>query len=75
AKSANKRKNKKFATEPEELPQLLDSIGHTGGPVELAGVQTDIPFELANIYDSEIESAAQAAYQRDYMMFGFKSWG
>jgi hypothetical protein len=53
----------------------LDSIGHTGGPVELAGVQTDIPFELANIYDSEIESAAQAAYQRDYMMFGFKSWG
>jgi hypothetical protein len=58
-----------------ELPQLLDSIGHTGGPFELAGGQTDIPFELANIYDSEIESAAQAAYQRDYMMFGFKSWG
>ena len=58
-----------------ELPQLLDSIGHTGGPVALAGVHTDIPFELASIYDSEIESAAQAAYQRDYMMFGFKSWG
>ena len=57
-----------------ELTQLLDSIGHTGWPVALAGVQTDIPFELASIYDSEIESAAQAVYQRNYMMFGFKSW-
>ena len=58
-----------------ELPQLLDSIGYTGWPVALAWGQTDILFELARIYDSEIQSAAQAAYQRDYMMLGFKSWG
>jgi len=57
-----------------ELPKLFYSVGHTGWPVALAGVQTDISFELASIYDSEIESAAQAAYQRNYMMFGFKSW-
>ena len=57
-----------------ELPQLLDSIGHTGWPVALAGIQTDILFELASIYGSEIESAAQAAHQRNYMMFEFKSW-
>ncbi|MDB4197314.1 hypothetical protein N9777_03380 [Ascidiaceihabitans sp.] len=56
-----------------ELPQLLESIGYTGWPVALAGVQTDILFEIARIYDSEIQSAAQAAYQRDYMMLGFKS--
>jgi hypothetical protein len=29
---------------------------------------------LADIYDEEIEKAAQNAYQRDYMMFGFDSW-
>ena len=41
-----------------ELPQLLDSIGYTGWPVALAWGQTDILFELARIYDSEIQSAA-----------------
>ena len=58
-----------------ELQQLLDPIAYTGWPVALAGVQTDIPFEIVRIYDSEIQSAAKAAYQRDYMMLGFKSWG
>lgn len=32
------------------------------------------PFALADIYDDRIEKAARAAYQRDYMMFGFDRW-
>lgn len=56
-----------------ELPQLLEQIGHQG-PIALGENQDDAPFMLAEIYDSEIEKAAQSAYQRDYMMFGFDSW-
>jgi hypothetical protein len=25
--------------------------------------------------EAEVESAVQDAYQRDYLMFGFESWG
>ena len=32
------------------------------------------PMPLAEIYDAEIEAAVKAAYQRDYMMFGFSAW-
>lgn len=32
------------------------------------------PFGLEDIYDASIERAARAAYQRDYMMFGFGTW-
>ena len=56
-----------------ELPQLLAQVGHSGD-VELGSIDLDVPFELADIYDAEIEKAAQSAYQRDYMMFGFDSW-
>ncbi|MEH6836864.1 MULTISPECIES: nodulation protein NodH [Falsihalocynthiibacter] len=34
----------------------------------------DSPYSLDDIYDSEIETAAQEAYQRDYMTFGFSAW-
>ena len=56
-----------------ELPQLLAQVGHSCD-VELGSIDLDVPFELADIYDAEIEKAAQSAYQRDYMMFGFDSW-
>jgi LPS sulfotransferase NodH len=56
-----------------ELPQMLAQIGHEN-PVELGPTDPDEPFALADIYDEEIEKAAQNAYQRDYMMFGFDSW-
>ena len=36
--------------------------------------QNDSPYTLADIYDEEVEDAVRAAYQRDYMMFGFKPW-
>ncbi|MGG7645373.1 nodulation protein NodH [Rhodovulum sp. YNF3179] len=32
------------------------------------------PVTLADIYDTRLEAAARAAYQRDYMMFGFGAW-
>jgi LPS sulfotransferase NodH len=56
-----------------ELSQLLVQIGHEGG-IDLAARAPDLPFSLDDIYDEQIETAAQNAYQRDYMMFGFDSW-
>lgn len=56
-----------------ELPQLLAQIGHNG-TVDLDPLLPDLPFDLIDIYDDEIEALAQSAYQRDYMMFGFDSW-
>ena len=41
----------------------------------LTGVDRVEMAYLSEIYDAEIEAAAQSAYQRDYMMFGFDSWG
>ncbi|MBT8460289.1 MAG: sulfotransferase [Boseongicola sp.] len=32
------------------------------------------PFELAEIHDEKLEKAVRAAYQRDFMMFGFDRW-
>ncbi len=40
----------------------------------IADATKDTPFDLADIYDSDVESAGRAAYQRDYMMFGYKAW-
>lgn len=41
---------------------------------ECEEVNEDTPFSLDDIYDSEIETAAQEAYHRDYMTFGFSAW-
>ena len=43
-------------------------------PPEIEAAQPDAPFTLADIYDEEIEAAAQAAYGRDYATFGFGNW-
>jgi hypothetical protein len=56
-----------------DLAQLAASVGITGSPVATTRPQT-APFELADIYDAEIEGLASDAYQRDYMIFGFKEW-
>jgi hypothetical protein len=57
-----------------ELSQLLAQLGHNT-LVDLGKTNADSSFDLSEIYDTEIEAAAQSAYQRDYMMFGFDSWG
>jgi LPS sulfotransferase NodH len=55
------------------LPALAMQLGHANPP-EIEAAQVDAPFTLADIYDEEIEAAAQAAYGRDYATFGFGNW-
>ncbi|WP_417245207.1 nodulation protein NodH [Celeribacter sp.] len=57
----------------DDLAYLADALGVT--PPEIVAEPEDAPFALADIYDGEVEEAVKAAYQRDYMTFGFKPWG
>jgi LPS sulfotransferase NodH len=57
----------------QELGDLARSFGKTRVP-EIRSASHDSPYELAEIYDDEIEALAAAAYQRDYMTFGFGNW-
>lgn len=34
----------------------------------------EAPVALADYHDDEVEAAVRAAYQRDYMMYGFRPW-
>lgn len=56
------------------LPALAMQVGHPAPP-DPESVPNKAPFGLAQIYDEEIEALAQDAYQRDYLMFGFDTWG
>ena len=56
-----------------ELQEIAQAVGRADAP-ELGASQPDQPFELAMIYDDEIEKLAAEAYQRDYVMFGFARW-
>ena len=38
------------------------------------GFATDLPFALADVQNDAIDAAIRAAYQRDFMMFGFDRW-
>ena len=55
----------------EDLSFLAARTG-TSMPI-VEEVAEDAPFALADIYNDEVESAVRAAYQRDYMMFGFEA--
>lgn len=55
-----------------DLPALVERFGVAAPAVPEA--EPTGPFPLAEIYDAKIENAARAAYQRDYMMFGFGAW-
>lgn len=54
------------------LGQIADLIGRDRPPVAPAVDLSPVP--LAEIYDAQIEEAAKATYQKDYMMFGFGPW-
>ncbi|MDW4498003.1 nodulation protein NodH [Sulfitobacter sp. D35] len=56
-----------------DLPRLADSVGLASVPPPGPAVK-DMPFAFEDVYDDAIESAAQRAYRRDYMMFGFERW-
>jgi hypothetical protein len=60
----------------ESLTEDLDRLGASVGVSAIAvpAQRDDGPYTLADIYDEEVEDAVRAAYQRDYMMFGFKPW-
>jgi hypothetical protein len=34
----------------------------------------DFPYALDEIYNADVETAVRSAYQKDYMVFGFKDW-
>lgn len=55
---------------------LRDLAGDAGiDPPPLRGAfQVAAPFPLAEVRDQAIDKAAQAAYRRDFMMFGFSRW-
>lgn len=55
-----------LAQELPRLPGAKESI--------LAKPAQDTPFALEDIYDADVETAVRGAYQKDYMIFGFKSW-
>lgn len=57
----------------EDLSHLAANLGIK--PALVVDEPEDAPYTLAEIYDAEVEEAVKAAYQRDYMMFGFKPWG
>jgi LPS sulfotransferase NodH len=58
---------------PTALPGLARQMGHTQVP-EIGRSGPETPIALADIYDPAIEAAAQDAYQRDYLLFGFDRW-
>mmetsp|Transcript_17998 Transcript_17998/g.27403 ORF Transcript_17998/g.27403 Transcript_17998/m.27403 type:complete len:476 (-) Transcript_17998:5867-7294(-) len=60
-------------TVAHELAELAASVG-LGSVPELPKSAVDSPYQLADIYDAEIERLARAAYARDYLMFGFGDW-
>ena len=58
----------------EMLPILAISAGVEAPQIPDLTPEDPLFFNLADIYDAEVEDAVQDAYQRDYLMFGFESW-
>lgn len=56
-----------------QLGALAHQVGYSGAFAPMpAG--PDLPFDLADIYDDEVEALASEVYRRDYLMFGFDRW-
>lgn len=56
-------------------PELANFAARAGAePPALPESSREGRIPLASIYDANVERAARAAYQRDYMMFGFGTW-
>ncbi|MCV6825547.1 MULTISPECIES: sulfotransferase domain-containing protein [Halocynthiibacter] len=55
-----------------DLEYLAFRTGAENAP--LMEQREDSPYSLNDIYDDDIERAVRAAYQRDYMAFGFGPW-
>ena len=55
------------------LPELAAHVGAESVP-EFVVSEPEAPFDIADIYDAEIEAMCQDIYQRDYTVFGFARW-
>ncbi|WP_380056094.1 nodulation protein NodH [Falsihalocynthiibacter sp. SS001] len=55
-----------------DLEYLAYRMGHEN--IEIEDEPAAKPYALDDIYDADIESAAQEAYKRDYVTFGFGAW-
>jgi len=55
------------------LSDIAKEAGVTGPPVQ-SEFSAPTPFALADIRDTENDTAIRAAYQRDLMKFGFDLW-
>ncbi|KIC49848.1 nodulation protein NodH [Tateyamaria sp. ANG-S1] len=60
-------------TMADELAELGAAVGLNSVP-EPGAAAADAPYQLIDIYDSQIEEMCRAVYARDYLMFGFKDW-
>lgn len=61
-----------------EMDQMLPVLSGLTGSSSRAPISAAAPhpyFQVADIYDDQIEQLTQDAYQRDYVMFGFDNWG
>lgn len=57
----------------EGLSALAGRIGRAAPELPLDFDASPVP--LASIYDEDVEAAVKAAYQKDYLQFGFGRWG
>lgn len=56
-----------------DLPALASEVGFDA-PAPTPDEGWAEPFPLSEVWTPEIEAACEAAYRRDYMMFGFGPW-
>ncbi len=56
-----------------DLQRLAEDLG-APNRASFSKNASELPFELADIYDDKLEKRAAQIYQRDYMMFGFEPW-
>lgn len=55
------------------LAAVAREIGLTTPP-PVPEIEPETPWALDEIYDDEVEEAVRKAYQRDFMLFGFRPW-
>ena len=55
-----------------DLAEISERVGIDAPALPV--VKPEGPHSLSDIYNDRIERAARAAYQRDYMMFGYGPW-
>jgi hypothetical protein len=60
--------------------RLAEGLAYLAGDVGIPlspppQIKLNGPYDLAAIYGTDVEEAAQAAYGRDYTSFGFTAWG